>query len=99
MGIREPWNSGGRPRNAATMDARAGGAVSLVVGRPSSPRMHGRVALARAGLAAMAMPPPLACPRRPERVVVYREGRDGDAGGAGGTVGAARVAWKEGVAQ
>ena len=35
--------------------------------------MHGRVALARDGLAAMAMPRPRACPRRPERVVGYRE--------------------------
>ena len=44
-----------------------------VLGRPSSPRMHGRVALLRAGLAAMAMPRPHACPRRPERIMVYRE--------------------------
>jgi len=41
--------------------------------------MHGRVALVRDGLAAMAMamamamPRPRACPRRPERVVGYRE--------------------------
>ena len=35
--------------------------------------MHGRVALARDGLAAMAMPQPRACPRRPERIMVYRE--------------------------